>query len=126
MAHRISRTIAPLDIAIVACLLFGAFAFWPFVQSHGPATVVVFRDNICVARYPLASDKTFSIRGTDGHMTLLIRDNSVRVVESTCPRGICILTGAIRRRGQQIVCAPNHILVELETPSGSAVDAVSQ
>jgi hypothetical protein len=35
-------------------------------------------------------------------------------------------TGAIVRHGQQIVCAPNHILVELETPSGISVDAVTQ
>jgi len=126
MATQHPRTISPLDIIIIALLLAGAVSFWPFLQSHGPATVVVFRDNRCIARYPLSSDKVFSIRGKEGAMTMEIRDNSVRVVESSCPLGICVQTGAIRRHGQQIVCAPNHVLIELETSSGSAIDGVTQ
>ena len=121
------RTVAPLDIALIVCLLAGSVAFWPFLQSHGPSTVVVFRDDRCVEQvYPLATDKTFSIRGKEGPMTLSIRDNSVRVTESSCPLGICVQTGAIRSRGQQIVCAPNHVLVELETSAKSGIDGVTQ
>jgi hypothetical protein len=120
------RTLAPLDIFIILCLVAGAVGFWPFLASHSPATVVVFRDNTAIARYPLASDKVFTVRGKDGPMTLAVKNNGVRVIESRCPRGICIRTGAIRMQGQQIVCAPNHILVELETSSESKVDGVSQ
>jgi hypothetical protein len=126
MTNQNPRIVSPLDIIIIIFLLSGTCACLPFLLSHGPATVVVFRDNQCVARYPLSSDKVFSIRGRDGTMILSIHDNSVRVTESSCPRGICIRTGSISRRGQQIVCAPNHILVELETSSGTQVDAITQ
>jgi hypothetical protein len=126
MTPQTPRTIAPLDIIIILCLVSGAGAFWPFLASHAPATVVVFRDNTAIARYPLASDKVFTVRGKDGPMTLSVKNNGVRVVESRCPRGICIRTGVIRRQGQQIVCAPNHILIELQTSSESKVDGVSQ
>jgi hypothetical protein len=120
------RTVSLLDIFIIVCLLAGAGAFWPFFASHGPATVVVFRDNACIARYPLASEKIFSVRGKIGNMTLSIQKNSICVRESSCPKGICVQTGAISRRGQEIVCAPNHVLVEIESSSGSAVDGVTQ
>jgi hypothetical protein len=120
------RTISILDIIIILCLLAGAVAFWPLLSSHGPATVVVFRDNLCVARYPLSSNRVFSVRGKIGVMKLSISGNSVRVSEATCPRGICVQSGAIHRRGQQIVCAPNHVLIELETSEGSVIDGVTQ
>ena len=51
-------------------------------------------------------------------MTLSIRNGSVCVLSSSCPKKICMRTGAVRLRGQQIVCAPNHILVEIETSKG--------
>jgi hypothetical protein len=120
------RTISILDIIIILCLLAGAVAFWPLLSSHGPVTVVVFRDNLCVARYPLSSNRVFSVRGKIGVMKLSISGNSVRVSEATCPRGICVQSGAIHRRGQQIVCAPNHVLIELETSEGSVIDGVTQ
>jgi hypothetical protein len=50
----------------------------------------------------------------------------VRVLRADCPRQICVRAGAIRRSGQQIVCAPNHILIELETSSGKGLDAITQ
>jgi hypothetical protein len=120
------RILSPLDIIIIIALLAGACWAWPFLASHGPATVVVYRDDVCIARYPLASDKIVPVRGKGGAMTLSIHANTVRVIESSCPRGICVQTGAILRRGQQIVCAPNHILIEVETSSGAAVDAITQ
>jgi hypothetical protein len=126
MTPQTPRTVAPLDFLIIICLVSGACAFWPLFASHGPATVVVFRDNAAIARYPLASDKVFTVRGKDGPVTLAVKNNGVRVIESRCPRGICIRTGTIHRQGQQIVCAPNHILVELQTSSESKVDGVSQ
>ena len=120
------RPFLPLDALIIAACLAGAFAFWPFFQSLQPATVVVYRDNAKIAEYPLSVRKTVTIAGRNGNLTLSIHDNGVCVVSADCPKQICVHTGTIRQNGQQIVCAPNHILIELQSSSGKAVDAVTQ
>jgi hypothetical protein len=120
------RTCSVLDIIIIVCMVSAACAFMPLLQSHRPAVVVVFRDNIAVSRYPLSSPKVFSVRGKDGDLTLSIKNNCVRVIAAQCPKRICMQTGAIGRNGQQIVCVPNHILIELETSSENGIDGVTQ
>jgi hypothetical protein len=115
-----------LDLCIIAACGAGAVFFFPFVQSHSPATIAVFRDNAKVAQYPLSQDRTFTVRGNGGAMTVSVENGGVRVLSSSCPKKICMLAGTIRHGGQQIVCVPNHVLIELETAPKGAVDAVTR
>jgi hypothetical protein len=115
-----------LDLCIIAACVAGAILFFPFLQSHSPATIAVFRDNAKVAQYPLSQDRTFSVQGNGGIMTVSVKNGSVRVLSSSCPKKLCMLAGTIRHGGQQIVCVPNHVLIELETAPGGAVDAVTR
>jgi hypothetical protein len=120
------KTFAFIDLIIIALCLAGSLAFWPLFSSGQPANAVVFRDNNRIAVYPLNSDRDFSVQGLLGPVVISINSGTVRVKESNCPRHICIQAGRIQNQGQQIVCAPNHILIELETSSGKAPDAVTQ
>jgi hypothetical protein len=115
-----------LDLLIILSCLGGAFLFLPLMGSHAPACVAIYRDNQRIARYPLSSPKEITLRGKEGNVVISIGDGSVRVVRADCPRQICVHAGAIRRSGQQIVCAPNHILLELETSSGKDLDAITR
>jgi hypothetical protein len=115
-----------LDLLIILCCLGGSFLFWPLMESHAPACVAIYRDNQRIARYPLSSPKEITLQGKEGRVTISIHDGSVCVVSADCPKQICMRAGAIKRSGQQIVCAPNHILIELETSSGKGLDAITQ
>jgi len=120
------RTSTPFDIVIIVVLVAVSIALWPFFSNGGPGIVLVYRDNAEIARYALDASNEYTFRGDIGPMKIAIANNSVRVVESGCPRGICIQTGAIKIRGQQIVCAPNHILITIETSLGKQVDGIAQ
>jgi hypothetical protein len=126
MTRRPLRPLRGLDAVVIALCAAGALAFWPLFQSHRPATVAVFRDNEKIAEYPLSDSRTVTLRGRLGDITISIRDNGACVLRSTCPKQLCVHAGTIRQTGQQIVCAPNHILVELESSSGKTVDAVAK
>jgi len=126
MTQRLPRTFSWLDGIVIACCLAGALAFWPLLSSHRAAVVTVFRDHDEIAQYPLSMPRFVTLRGNLGPLTLSIAHNSVRVTQSTCPRQLCVHAGAISRNGQQIVCAPNHILIELSMPAGKSIDAVTQ
>jgi hypothetical protein len=115
-----------LDCIIILFCLGGAFLFFPLMESHAPACVAIYCDNQRIARYPLSSPKEITVQGKEGKVTISIHDGTVAVVRADCPKQICVHAGAIRRSGQQIVCAPNHILIELETSSGKGLDAITQ
>ena len=125
MPHTL-KSFTILDFFIILSCLGCAFFFLPLMESHAPACVVIYRDNQRIARYPLSSPKEITLQGKVSSVTISIRDGSVRVLRADCPRQICVRAGAIRRSGQQIVCAPNHILIELETSSGKGLDAITQ
>jgi hypothetical protein len=125
MPHTL-KSFTILDFFVILSCLGGAFLFLPLMESHAPASVAIYRDNQRIARYPLSSSKEIILQGKEGKVTISIRSGSVRVLRADCPRQICVHAGAISRSGQQIVCAPNHLLIELETSSGKDLDAITQ
>ena len=124
--HAVLRTFRPLDLVIMAacCIGFIVSVFALPVVS-GNSDVAIYRDGRLAARYPLDKDRDATIQGAIGTMTVRIYQKSVRVVSSDCPEKICIMTGSIRRPAQQIICAPNHILITIGTSKGSC-DAVTR
>ncbi len=126
MNIRTLRTFSWIDVILISSCAIGALGFWPFALSHRPATVAVFRDNAKIAEYSLSEPRVATLRGKAGSITISIRDLGVRVLDADCPKHLCVQAGTIRRCGQQIVCAPNHIVIELESSSEKPIDAVTQ
>jgi len=120
------RVLGPLDSVLAALLLALAAAFIPYAQAHGPCMLVVYRDNLVVARYPMGTDAEFVVQGVTGPVRVRIGRDGARVAHSTCPNRICMAAGAIRAPGQQIVCAPNHVLLQIVCPSREPPDAVAE
>lgn len=121
------RRIGPLDIVLMVLLVTIAVMFIPAMRKAIPATVIVFRDGAIVARYPLTEPATFSVDGVEGPMTLSIADGGVAVIRAGCRNQICVHTGRIHRTYQQIVCAPNHVIVEISAAhAGDSIDAITQ
>lgn len=115
------------DGVLAVLLIAGAWGGWVLLSGHTPATVVVFRDNRPVARYGLDTPAEVKLAGAYGSMLLHIDGQGVSVVHAECPHQLCSQTGRISRAGQQIVCVPNHIVIELRGEEGQrGVDAVAR
>lgn len=85
-------------------------------SSGGVAQVRVA--GVVTASYPLDEDASYTITGADGGTNLLvIEDGSARIEEASCPDGVCVHTGRVRRDGQSIVCLPNQVVVEIVSES---------
>jgi hypothetical protein len=115
-----------IDSIIIVVLLAATVIALPLMHSSRSATVIVFNNNQIIARYPLAQDKFFTIQGDEGPMSLEIKNNAVSVTASSCKRHLCMKTGTIRYPYQQIVCAPNHVIVTIGSPEKSRIDAIAQ
>jgi hypothetical protein len=124
------RKLAPWawgDVAVALLLLVGAWGGWRVLSGHAAAAVVVFRDNTPIARYGLERSTEVTLGGAQGAMRLHIDGQGVAVVYSECPHQLCAQTGRISKAGQQIVCVPNHIVIELRGEEGQrGIDAVAR
>ena len=120
------RLFAPLDTVVIALLAAALVLCFPLFHAIKPASAVVFRDNRKIAVYPLDQDRVFTVNGHEGPVTVSIRGKKVRILSSNCPKKICMHTAAAGDEIRQIVCVPNHIIIELQTQKDCDLDAVTQ
>ena len=118
-------TLRPLDLIIfIVCL--GSFIYSIYHLPNASGTEVkIFCDNRLLARYPLSSNLDATFHGNHDSVTVQIKNGKTSIIHSGCPEKICVMSGAISRPAQQIICAPNHIVVTITDKEGS-FDAVTQ
>ena len=79
--------------------------------------------------FPLSKDLVFTGAGPEGVCRIVIEHDTVRVTESSCPRNICIKTGAVSKSQAWIACLPHGVFIKVEGKardnSNDEVDAVS-
>ena len=113
------------DAAIVALVLCVALVLvlLPLLRPTDASAVltVSFSDGT-EQTYPLVRDRTITLTGNGHTLTVIIEGGTVRVVESTCPDGICRM-GAISKNGEMLVCAPAGIALTVRSQGGDA-DAI--
>lgn len=121
------RLFGLLDAVVIVVVLLSGAAALPWVQAGHPSTVVVIRDSRVVAEYPLSSSVDTDIDGAVGHVHLRVDSGAAWLSRSSCPRQICVGTGRISHVGQQIVCVPNRIVIEVRSPSDKeSLDALTR
>ena len=112
-------------LLLAAALVFGAVLAAVLLLRSPGGTVQVRVAGAVTAGYPLDVDASNTITGANGGTNLLvIEDGAARIEEASCPDGVCVHTGRIRRNGQSIVCLPNQAVVEIvsDTENSSGVD----
>lgn len=70
-------------------------------------------------------DATIYVQGPLGVTTIRVEKGEVWIEDSPCREKICIKMGKIKRPGEQLICVPNRVVVELEGERGG-VDGVSR
>lgn len=63
---------------------------------------------------PSISSKSLKVNGKLGYLSINIKDNKLKVTDSSCRHKTCVKTGKISRSGEYIVCIPNEIVIMAE------------
>lgn len=84
--------------------------------------VALFRDGRQIKRFPLSGRQTEVLPARLGKLTLRIENGRAWLSESSCRQKICRLSPPISLPGERIICAPNHVLLEVQ--GEGAVDTV--
>ena len=78
---------------------------------------------------PLDEDARVVVNTDLGSNTVVVRNGAVRMEEADCPNGDCTRQLPISRPGQQIICLPHKLWVEVVSEDGEGaamdVDAVT-
>jgi hypothetical protein len=101
-------------VLIIGLIVATTFSFRLF-EGTGTPTVLIYRDNMVIAQYPLTEEKTVSVQGKIGDVEICIKNGAVKIDKSSCDHQICVRTGAITNQYGQLICAPNHILVSIRS-----------
>ncbi len=77
-------------------------------------------DNIPLSSFK--GEKTLTIKTKHGNNIVLIKDNTIRIVEADCRDDLCIKQGAISKVGQTIVCLPHELIIEIKGDESTSSD----
>lgn len=78
-------------------------------------------------KMPLSQDDVLTVASSAGTNVIEVQAGKVRVSEADCPNQDCVEQGWISNAGQQIVCLPHKLVVNItDEDAASAYDVVGR
>lgn len=109
-----------LAIAAIACVGLVATRLIGANTDADTATVVIRDGEQNVYELPLGQDATKTVTTDLGTNVVVIKDGRVHVEEADCPNQDCVHQGWIDAAGQQIVCLPHKLAVDIVDENAKA------
>lgn len=74
----------------------------------------VYYDNKLVKKIDLSINKSYNIKGYNGNVRIVVKNNQIKVDEENSPLHLCSKMGYISKSHESIICLPNKIVIEIE------------
>jgi hypothetical protein len=110
-------------IAVVVGLIFLLFVRTYSINASGDyleVTGLNFK-----SAYDPSEDRVIEVEGPLGITKVVIQNGEAWVEDSPCKDKICIKMGKIKRAGEEAVCIPNRVVVQMKGAK-SYVDGVAR
>ena len=140
-AYRRNRATVLAAVVLLVCFA-GLFMFLNDVaRTSGAALVARVHDGAGnTFELPLEETAELTVETSLGRNVVVVSDATAKIVEASCPNGDCTRQAAISQPGQQLICLPNQLWVEIVeagaasgeldpsavTPADADADLVSQ
>ena len=117
--HAKRRGSRKLNIVLVAAIAIVAIASFVAVKLMGlgsdtqGATAVITDADKKTYEMPLNKDVIITVTTDLGTNVIEVKDGRVRAEEADCPNQDCVHQGWIGKPGQQIVCLPHKLTVDI-------------
>lgn len=114
-------------LVIVAVALAAAAATNALGSAVDARTAVIQDADGNTFTMPLSQDDVLTVASSAGTNMIEVQAGKVRVSEADCPNQDCVEQGWISKAGQQIVCLPHKLVVNItDEDAASAYDVVGQ
>ena len=112
----LQRNVATVVVGIAVLVAIGvAFLFfgpWRSLASNR-AYVLIHDGSGQTHRLPLDEDASYEARTKQGTNVIVIEDGSARITAADCPKGSCMHQKPISKPGEQLICLPHKLWVEV-------------
>lgn len=126
-AYRRMRLNVVAVLVIVAVALAVAAAANALGSAVNARTAVIQDADGNTFTMPLSQDDVLTVASSAGTNVIEVQAGKVRVSEADCPNQDCVEQGWISKAGQQIVCLPHKLVVNItDEDTASAYDVVGQ
>lgn len=101
------------DIILIFSLIivFSLALFFGTAMKKDGSKAEIYSDGSLIGTYPLSEEETVNVSGKN---TVKIKGGEVFMEHADCPDKICVKTGKIKNKGEQIVCLPNKLVVKVK------------
>ena len=116
------KTLKKLDIVIIILLFI--LSFTPniiFSKTISNSNKLVYAsikiDGKLYDNIPLSTnkgEKKLNIKSSTGNNSILIRDNTIKVISADCKDDFCVKQGEISKVGESIICLPHKLIIEIK------------
>ena len=113
-----------LLVAILVLTSLASIGMMFYNKQEIGVRVVVTVDGKEYGSYPLGKDMVVEIEGKIGTNTMEIKDGSVRMTDAVCPDLYCVEHKPIHANGEQIICLPGTIILEIRGGEESELDGI--
>lgn len=104
MTKKDTALILSLFVAFAAVLIFRSAFF-----KNG-RYVTITEGSTETGKYSIYSEKRIALEGNE----IVIENGYVYMKAATCPDKVCVRSGKISKKGEQIICLPNKVIVRIE------------
>jgi hypothetical protein len=96
-------------------------------QSYSlPGSINIFRGDVLIKNLSLDKDiEHYRVEGMKGHVEMEVKDKSVRITSATCKHKTCMSMNPISRPGENLVCIPNQININISGKNSFGVDSIT-
>ncbi len=109
-----------IPIIIIIAILIVAIIFLTFPSGN---TVKIYSDGVLYGQYSLSKNQQITIENGTNKNIIVIENGKVYMKYSTCKNQNCVLVGEISGQYNEIICAPNKIVIIIE--NSNDIDAVT-
>lgn len=121
------KLITRSDFVLIFMILFISVASFLAIRSGSRAgDQVIIEYSGGKTKRPIWWSERFDLEGPLGKSIVEIDQGKVRMVNSPCPEKVCGHAGWISKKGQTIVCLPNHVVIRIDGKSKEKYDAITK
>lgn len=102
-----------LVVSFIPELIFGVILDKSYNNTYAEITI----DGKFYKRIPLSAHRgqeNMKIKTNNGYNILIIKDNSIAIIDGDCKDKICIKSGYIKNVGESLICLPHKLMIEIK------------
>ena len=95
-------------------VMYSAMEWFVRSTTSDQVVAVVYSYDKEILRIDLKVNKTYTVKGALGDVTIEVVGGKIRVEKETSPYHLCSIQGWVQYANIPIVCLPNHIVIIIE------------